>query len=461
MTREPSHVFFEEVLNEVRSLPIESILDNYIQIQSKGRKILGLCPFHGDRSFGSFVINPKFNTFRCFSCGESGDLIQIVREVRGDKSKDAFKNAVLEIGVAGNIITEDQVLQYKEGMEINGEIQKGEENNREYYKQEPLDVELISKVYEVFSEGCELVGKPRLSEEHLSILQKERYLTQEEIESVGFFSFPKREILFNFYMEIWERFQLHPWNVLNVPGFFWGTKIKWKDPITESPFYPLLFSELQGIGIPIRNADGKIVAIQVRRDKKDDHFGRYVFFSSSYAAEKEGDEINGASPGSPVDVVYPLSDPTQTLYITEGKFKALALARCFRGVSISVQGVTTWKNIKSEISKLKASVSKVAIVYDADSLSNPAVFTQLCALAEYCKQELELEVHIVIWDEKYGVGIDDVFINRNWKNLRSISMNDKGELLSKALSRLSTLKGDAVEEKRELLTHLKEELLDM
>ena len=34
--------------------------------------LLALCPFHNDKSVGSFVFNPKTGVWKCFACGVSG-----------------------------------------------------------------------------------------------------------------------------------------------------------------------------------------------------------------------------------------------------------------------------------------------------------------------------------------------------------------------------------------------------
>lgn len=42
----------------------------------------GLCPFHDEKS-GSFTVRPTHGTFRCFGCGESGDVISFVQKKEG------------------------------------------------------------------------------------------------------------------------------------------------------------------------------------------------------------------------------------------------------------------------------------------------------------------------------------------------------------------------------------------
>lgn len=50
----------------------------------------GTCPFHSGSNKTSFMINDDTNTFRCWSCGESGNLIHFIKlmeERNGKKRK--------------------------------------------------------------------------------------------------------------------------------------------------------------------------------------------------------------------------------------------------------------------------------------------------------------------------------------------------------------------------------------
>ncbi len=46
-----------------------------------GKRVLALCPFHDDKRIGSFVINPKTGTFKCYSCNAQGDAITLYRGI--------------------------------------------------------------------------------------------------------------------------------------------------------------------------------------------------------------------------------------------------------------------------------------------------------------------------------------------------------------------------------------------
>lgn len=61
---------------------IEDVVQRYIKLSRRGSNYMGLCPFHDDRN-PSFVVNPAKQTYRCFACGEHGDVIGFVRRMEG------------------------------------------------------------------------------------------------------------------------------------------------------------------------------------------------------------------------------------------------------------------------------------------------------------------------------------------------------------------------------------------
>ena len=69
----------ESTINKVRNLPIEDILKPYVRFSRKGLTLMGLCPFHSERT-GSFAITPSKNLFHCFSCNRGGDGIAFIME---------------------------------------------------------------------------------------------------------------------------------------------------------------------------------------------------------------------------------------------------------------------------------------------------------------------------------------------------------------------------------------------
>lgn len=61
------------------SYPIENVIGETVKLERKGTNYVGLCPFHEDHH-PSLVVNPQKQTFKCFACGEHGDVIEFIEK---------------------------------------------------------------------------------------------------------------------------------------------------------------------------------------------------------------------------------------------------------------------------------------------------------------------------------------------------------------------------------------------
>ncbi len=66
-----SDVFINEI--KVRN-DIESVVSNYVTLKRAGSNLVGLCPFHNEKT-GSFTVYPKNGSFYCYGCSVGGDVI--------------------------------------------------------------------------------------------------------------------------------------------------------------------------------------------------------------------------------------------------------------------------------------------------------------------------------------------------------------------------------------------------
>ena len=59
---------------------IVAVISEHVQLKRVGRRWLGLCPFHAEKS-PSFSVNQEQGLYYCFGCGAKGDVITFVREI--------------------------------------------------------------------------------------------------------------------------------------------------------------------------------------------------------------------------------------------------------------------------------------------------------------------------------------------------------------------------------------------
>ncbi len=80
------------------SSDIEDIVSGYVKLTRKGKNLVGLCPFHSEKT-GSFYIYPQTQSFYCFGCGAGGDTITFLRRIENLEYVEAVKLLAQKVGV--------------------------------------------------------------------------------------------------------------------------------------------------------------------------------------------------------------------------------------------------------------------------------------------------------------------------------------------------------------------------
>lgn len=71
----------EEFLQEIKMRnDITDVASTYMSLKRRGRNMVGLCPFHGEKT-PSFNIYTENNSFYCFGCGAGGDVITFIMRI--------------------------------------------------------------------------------------------------------------------------------------------------------------------------------------------------------------------------------------------------------------------------------------------------------------------------------------------------------------------------------------------
>lgn len=93
--------FIQDLLNRV---DIVEVVGNHVQLKKAGANLLGLCPFHTEKS-PSFTVSPVKQFYHCFGCGRNGSAITFLMEHSGL----SFVEAVEELaGSVGMTVPEDE-----------------------------------------------------------------------------------------------------------------------------------------------------------------------------------------------------------------------------------------------------------------------------------------------------------------------------------------------------------------
>ena len=77
---------------------IEDVLSTYVTLKRRGATLVGLCPFHYEKT-PSFTVYPATQSFYCFGCGAGGDAITFVKKIENLDYLDAVKTLAQRAGL--------------------------------------------------------------------------------------------------------------------------------------------------------------------------------------------------------------------------------------------------------------------------------------------------------------------------------------------------------------------------
>ena len=77
---------------------IGTLIGGYVQLTKRGRDLVGLCPFHGEKT-PSFHVHPDRGFFKCFGCGQGGDAIKFIQLLENIPFPDAARVLAKRAGV--------------------------------------------------------------------------------------------------------------------------------------------------------------------------------------------------------------------------------------------------------------------------------------------------------------------------------------------------------------------------
>lgn len=157
-----------------------------------------------------------------------------------------------------------------------------------------------------------------------------------------------------------------------------------------------------GLLIPVRDVQGRIVALKVRPYNQQAG-GKY-----QYVTSRSKKHPKAPSPGSPAHVPLGITGPCDVVRVTEGELKA-DVTTVLSGIpTVSFPGVASWKRILPIIKALQAKTVRLA--FDADAATNHQVARAL----RQCYRHLNQAGYIVElerWPLESGKGIDDLLVS--------------------------------------------------
>lgn len=419
----------DSTIEEVRSVPVLSIAEALGYSPRKaGKQHHILCPnCQGKNTY----IDPVRNIFKCFGnkqtgeCGCAGNNSIAFYNWHKHNTNDNKNFVDCVEGVADVMGLK---VEYEDGTSRKSGQPRRSFRKVQQFREEPAQKhEIVDKVYRAFLSMCP-IAKP-----HAEEWMGKRGYSKEDIKTLLLRSVPPPDRA----ADILATLKRKGYPLERIPGFtqrFMSFKMKNypEELVTEDKknngYWIWMLSGQSGYFIPVRDEQGRIIRLRIRRDKGEP---KYIWFSSTenYQHEKEKKQWKkgGASSGAPLNIVPPIELMStwqgeldgfcnvSTLISTEGEHKSQISANILQKPIVGVPGVGNYRAMLPLLKKW--AVDKLVIAYDMDSLKsddgsgkNQQVFDFLVAFANETLK-LGIEVCVWTWDPAHGKGLDDLLLN--------------------------------------------------
>ena len=93
-----SNVDIKKITEVVNSVDIVDVMSRYLNVVKKGKNYFAICPFHNDTN-PSLSISRDKQIYKCFVCGEGGNVVTFIQKYK----KISFIDALKEVAILGGV----------------------------------------------------------------------------------------------------------------------------------------------------------------------------------------------------------------------------------------------------------------------------------------------------------------------------------------------------------------------
>ncbi len=94
-----SEITYSQAVEQIKnSLDIVDVISKYVVLKKAGHNYSGLCPFHNEKT-PSFVVTPSRQIFKCFGCGEGGDVLAFLMKINNQNFKEVIEEQAAALGI--------------------------------------------------------------------------------------------------------------------------------------------------------------------------------------------------------------------------------------------------------------------------------------------------------------------------------------------------------------------------
>ena len=88
----------DDVENIKAKVDLVEVVASYLPLKKSGRNFSALCPFHGEKT-PSFMVSAERQAYKCFGCGESGDVFTFLEKMEGWDFRETLEELAKRTGV--------------------------------------------------------------------------------------------------------------------------------------------------------------------------------------------------------------------------------------------------------------------------------------------------------------------------------------------------------------------------
>lgn len=85
----------DEIIETAR---VEDVVQDFVNLKRRGVNMIGLCPFHGEKT-PSFTVSPSKGIYKCFGCGVGGDALKFIMEHEQMSYPEALRYLAKKYGI--------------------------------------------------------------------------------------------------------------------------------------------------------------------------------------------------------------------------------------------------------------------------------------------------------------------------------------------------------------------------
>ncbi|MEM7588761.1 MAG: CHC2 zinc finger domain-containing protein, partial [Myxococcota bacterium] len=94
-----THADNRQIIEEIKhKVDLLQVIGQSVRLRKQGRRWVGLCPFHREKT-PSFYVDPQEGFFKCFGCGEGGDVFAFLQQRTGQSFGDVLHQLAQQVGV--------------------------------------------------------------------------------------------------------------------------------------------------------------------------------------------------------------------------------------------------------------------------------------------------------------------------------------------------------------------------